>query len=253
MAAKAQASPTKPPKGAKVPEERVRSLYIGALESFTAERNKLAGELDGKAAAWVKKLPKPSRAAWLANQLSARKPKQVEELLGAAEELRDLQGYLSDPDRRDDLREAARRQEKAIDTLVSTAQNLGREHKAGPQILERVGQTLQAAALDPEVGEALRRGLLVREEQRSGLGFGPGKATGARKGTTRRATGAEKRREQEEARKRREQERKLKVARREVEKRAAAVEKARENLTEKERALQEAERDARRLEGPLED
>ena len=82
-----------PPKG--VPEDPLDAVYLGPLEEFTAARNDLAKELrnDGEEAAadWVKGLPKPSRAAWLVNQLSVRKADEVAELLELGRELRAAQ------------------------------------------------------------------------------------------------------------------------------------------------------------------
>ena len=72
MAPKAQSSPIDPPAG--VPAEELDRLFHGPLEEFTAGRNELAKSLraDGKgeAADWVKALKKPTRAAWLVNQLA---------------------------------------------------------------------------------------------------------------------------------------------------------------------------------------
>src|SRR4051812_50221970 len=76
-------NPLNPPKG--IPPKALDELYHRPLEEFTAARNELAKELrsDGKAepADWVKGLPKPSRAAWLVNQLSEQKDDEVAELL----------------------------------------------------------------------------------------------------------------------------------------------------------------------------
>jgi hypothetical protein len=69
-----------PPEG--VPEAALAGLYHGPLEQFTPQRNALVKELragdERGAAAWVKALRRPTRAAWLVNQLSVRKSDQVE-------------------------------------------------------------------------------------------------------------------------------------------------------------------------------
>src|SRR5258705_8249032 len=81
------------PKG--VPERELDSLYHGPLEEFTDRRNELAKSLrsDGKAEAadWVKGLRKPTRAAWLVDQLAARKPAEVKKLLEIGDRLRAAQ------------------------------------------------------------------------------------------------------------------------------------------------------------------
>src|SRR5512133_1155084 len=78
-----------------LPDDALDGLYHGPLEEFTSARNELAKSLrsDGEAAAAdeVKALRKPSRAAWLVNQLGVRKPKEVGELLEVGEELRAAQ------------------------------------------------------------------------------------------------------------------------------------------------------------------
>ena len=61
-----------------VPKEAIESLYHGPLEEFTSARNELAKSLradgDAKGADQVKALAKPSRAAWLVNQLRCGSP-----------------------------------------------------------------------------------------------------------------------------------------------------------------------------------
>ena len=162
---------TSPPKG--VPEEQLDDLYHGPLEEFTPARNELAKSLrsdgDAEAADWVKGLRKPTRAAWLVNQLAVRKPKEVRRLLDVGEELRAAQEeMLAGSADREKLREAGARERKTIDSLVRTAEAIGREHGVGAQILDRVGETLQAAASDPEVAEAIEKGRLTREQRACG-------------------------------------------------------------------------------------
>ena len=149
-----------PPKG--VPEAELDRIFRGPLEEFTAARNELAKELrdnDAKAAEWVKGLKKPTRAAWLVNQLGQRKRSSVVRLLDLGEELRGLQEeLLAGSVDRDKLRKAAGREQKAIDELVKTAEAIGREHKVGAPVIERVTETLQAASADPEVAAGDREG-----------------------------------------------------------------------------------------------
>ena len=165
---------TSPPKD--VPEKKLDELFHGPLEEFTAARNELAKSLrsdgDAEAADWVKGLQKPSRAAWLVNQLAVRKPKDVRRLLEVGEELRAAQEeMLAGSADREKLREAAAGEREAIDSLLGTAEAIGREHGVGSQILDRVGETLQAATSDPEVAEAIEQGRLTREQRASGIGL----------------------------------------------------------------------------------
>src|SRR6266511_1887506 len=122
------ASPAKPtvsPDG--VPDEALDDLYHGPLEDFTASRNELSKSLrsdgDAEAADWVKGLAKPTRAAWLVNQLAVRKAGEVAGLLELGRELRAAQEeMLAGAADRTKLREAARREQSAASIgLVGTA------------------------------------------------------------------------------------------------------------------------------------
>src|SRR5215216_2231042 len=172
-----------PPNG--VPGEELDRLYHGPLEEFTPARNELAKSLrsggKGEAADWVKGLTKPSRAAWLVNQLAVRKPDGIGELRAAQEEM-----LAGSPDR-DQLREAARREQRTVDSLLRTAEAIGREHGVGEQILTRVGETLQAAVSDPEVAEAIEAGRLTREQRAASIGLVGPATPAAPKGKTARA------------------------------------------------------------------
>jgi hypothetical protein len=248
------ANPLAPPAG--VPEEELDRLYHGGAEEFTSSRNALAKQLrdegEGEAADWVKGLAKPSRAAWLVNQLSVRKPDEVKGLLDAAEELRELQQALLEGDAdRDRLREATAREREAAAALLETARAIGREHKVGAQILDRVGETLLAAAADPELARVIELGRLTREQRATGFGAAataaPPRAKPAKKKS--KAEQARERRQQAGTQKRRKAaERKLAAAQKRVERERAAAERAREALEDREAKLREAlsaERDAR--------
>ncbi|HET8592966.1 MAG TPA: hypothetical protein VFL56_04830 [Solirubrobacterales bacterium] len=248
--------PLDPPEG--VSEEGLDRLYRGSLEDFTAERNALARSLrsDGKATAaeWVKGLRKPTRAAWLVNQLSARKADEVGELLEAGRELRAAQEeMLAGSTDRVKLREAAGREREAIDSLLQTAEAIGREHGAGSQILSKVGETLQAASTDPELAAAIERGRLALEQRAASVGLiGSAPPTPSGKGKSDDA--AERRRaRQEQAKRRRAAERTLAAAERKLERELTALERAREKVGEAERRVHTAERDANAARRALEE
>ena len=239
-----------PPKG--VPAPQLNRLYSAPLERFTESRNELARSLKAAgnpdAADWVKALKKPTRAAWLVNQLASRKPAAVKRLLDAGAELRRRQEQMiAGRADREQLRRAAEREQKAINSLLETAEALGREHRAGSQILNRVGETLQAASSDPEVGRAIEQGRLDRERRGIGLGLvGPAAPSTPEKGYRRKAKDADERKEREQrARRRKEAEREVTSAEKRVERERAAVEKARETVTEREVRLKDAEHELR--------
>jgi hypothetical protein len=237
-----------PPKA--VPEDELDRLFHGPLEEFTSARNELAKSLrsDGEAEAadWVKSLRKPSRGAWLVNQLAARKAKEVGGLLEVGEELRAAQEeMLAGATDREKLREAARREQEAVDSLLRTADALGREHGVGAQILTRVGETLQAAAGDPELAEAIRRGRVTKEQRAASIGLvGPASAPAPARKRRRDDTAAERRARQQQAKRRKEAERKLATAERKLERERAKLERAREAVEEAEQRVHSAELDA---------
>jgi hypothetical protein len=203
----------------------VDELYGLPLDRFVPERAaqvralRSAGEREQATA--VAALRKPSVAAWAVNQLIRTQRREVQALLDAGDALRDAQaGVLAKSADAQDLRSAAEREREAVDGLVRTARGLlsssGQELSA--TTLERVADTLHAAALDDEAREQVMEGRLVRELRHVGLGGGLGLAPPARsvparsrtsgdstaESTTakeRRAAEAAERRERESARK----------------------------------------------------
>ncbi len=241
--------PKDPPDG--VPPDALDDLYHGPLEDFTAGRNALAKSLrsDGDAAGaeWVKALPKPTRAAWLVNQLAVRKAKEIAELVEVGRELRAAQEeMLAGSTDRAKLREAAGRQRKEVDSLLRTAEAIGREHGVGAQILTRVDETLQAAAADPELAEAIERGRLAREQRAASIGLvGPATpASPAKRKKAKDSEAAERKARQQQAKRRKSAERELATAEKRLERERAALESAREKVEEAERRVHAAELDA---------
>jgi DNA repair exonuclease SbcCD ATPase subunit len=241
----AKPNPMDPPKG--VAAKAIDGLYQGPLEDFTAQRNELAKELrsDGDAAAWVKGLPKPSRAAWLVNRLSVEKADEIGELLSLGKELRAAQEeMLAGSTDREKLRDAAQREQRTVDSLARAAEKIG--DGAGAQILTRVAETLQAAAGDPDVAEAIERGRLTREQRAASVGLigtAAPAARPARKGSKGRQA-AERRERQQQAKRRKELERKLATAEKKLDRERTALERAEQKVAEAESRVKDAEHDA---------
>ncbi len=234
--------PLEPPKA--VPQEALDGLYRGPLEEFTASRNALAKELGSD---WVKGLAKPSRAAWLVNQLSASKADQIGDLLDLGRKLRAAQEEMlaGSPDRVK-LREAALREQRTAASLTRAAEAIGREHGVGAQILTRVEETLQAAASDPEVAEAIERGRLTREQRAASVGLigmaVPAQRPARKSGRDREA--AERRARQQLAKRRKAAQRSLAAAEKKLERERAALERAREAVERAEGKVHDAGLDA---------
>lgn len=154
-------------------------LYGLALDRFIPERDGLARALraDGQReqAATVARLRKPSVAAWAVNQLARTQPGAMAELFSAGDELREIQSEVL-AGRRDApaLRAAAEQERTAVDALISVARGLltSEGHELSATVLDRVAETLNAAALDDDARAAVREGRLERELRHVGLGAG---------------------------------------------------------------------------------
>jgi hypothetical protein len=234
----------KTPKG--VPDEAVGQLYRGPLEEFTAKRNELARELrDGgerAAGEFVAKLKKPTVAAWLVNQLAERKPDQVRELLDAGEGLRRGQeDLLAGNTDAGELRAAGRAVQHAIGELLGTASALAKEHGSSGQVIDRVGETLQAAASDPAVAEAIERGRLVREQRASSVGFAAAASGLTARGAKRPDTTKQRRQRRQDEELRKEIRARVTAAEKAVKSAARKLGKAREQAAEREIELKSAE------------
>lgn len=154
------------------PEEVVDELYGAPLAEFIPLRDARAKELrpsDRAAADAVRKLRKPSVAAWAVNQLAREAADDVEALLAAGAALR--QAQLGGGDR-ESIRSSSRDEREAVERLVSCASALLRKAGRGGSgaVLEEVRATLHAAASDDASRELIRRGVLTEARQAVGLG-----------------------------------------------------------------------------------
>jgi hypothetical protein len=154
-------------------------LYGLPLDQFVPERSALVKSLRAEKrrdeAAPVAALRKPSVAAWAVNQLVRSQGTAIGELYAAGDALRDAQAALLDGsgDGRA-LRAANERERAAVDTLVQAARGLldPDGHELSATVVERVADTLHAAALDESAREQVRAGRLERELRHVGLGLG---------------------------------------------------------------------------------
>jgi hypothetical protein len=167
-------------------------LYGLPLDGFVPGRTALARELrsDGRReeASEVAALRKPSVAAWAVNQLVRTQRQAVDELFEAGDALRAAQDQvLGGRGDAGSLRTAVARQRAAVDSLTEAARGLltSEGHELSPTIIDRVSDTLQAAALDDDARVQVRDGRLERELRHVGLGMTPGAAPArARAGRT---------------------------------------------------------------------
>ncbi|MFL5846181.1 MAG: hypothetical protein ACJ762_15950 [Solirubrobacteraceae bacterium] len=150
-------------------DEDIDRLYGLPLAEFIPERTALVKRLRADKrrdeAAATAKLPKPTVAAWAANQVLRSQRADARELLAAGDALADAD--------RTTLREAITRHRAVLGRLLAAASGLLDPDGRGlsPTTLEKVQQTLNAASLDPDLREEAETARLTREHVYSGLGL----------------------------------------------------------------------------------
>ena len=143
-------------------DDVAQELYGLPPEEFTEVRNARAKEIvaagDRELAAEVRKLPKPTVAAWLVNALVRTRGRDVEELIALGPELREAQRNRARPD----MRRLADRRRDVIRDLVGAASQQATEagHSMASQVQRQVEETLEATVADEESAAAVRAGRL---------------------------------------------------------------------------------------------
>ena len=121
----------------------------------------------------VAALRKPSVAAWAVNQLVRTQRQPVADLLEAGDALRAAQDdVLAGRGDAQSLRAAVEHERAAVDALTDAARGLlsSEGNELSETIIERVSDTLHAAALDDEARSQVSEGRLERELRHVGLG-----------------------------------------------------------------------------------
>jgi hypothetical protein len=180
----------------------VDELYGLPLERFVPERNALAREQRNAGlrdeATEVAGLRKPSVAAWAVNQLVRTQRRGVDDLFEAGDGLREVHdAVLEGRGDGSSLRGAVERERLAVEALIEAARGLltSDGHELSPTIIDRVADTLHAAALDEDARRQVEDGRLERELRHVGLGAaaGPPAPARARPGSGRAAETSNKR------------------------------------------------------------
>jgi hypothetical protein len=146
----------------------IDDLYSLPLDDFTSKRDALASELRdaGKKedAAEVKRLRKPSLAAWAVNQLAREKPDAMKELFELRERIENSSSAA-------DMRAASEERRRLIAELVDRAGSILTEagRATGANTMQAITQTLHAGDNENE-RDALVHGRLSRELTPSGFG-----------------------------------------------------------------------------------
>jgi len=150
-------------------------LYGLPLEEFTPARDALAGRLrsagDAEEAKRVKALRKPTTPAWAVNQLARRQRPLVEELIAASDRLRAAQQSLLHGGPAQEVWEATLAERDILARLIHEAGRVleAQSYGASRTTLDRISETLAAAAADVREHPVLRRGILITEMHRTGF------------------------------------------------------------------------------------
>lgn len=139
-------------------------LYGLLPGEFVGRRNALAKEAkdegDRELSEQVKKLAKPSTAAWVVNMLVRHEPEQVEQILELGAALREAQESMAG----DQLRELGKQRRQLTAAVTRQARALAAElgERIGDPIADQVEATLHAAMIDEDASKAVRTGFLVK-------------------------------------------------------------------------------------------
>ena len=142
--------------------ETADRLYAEPLTQFTPARDaaaKASAGDDKDLAAAIKRLKKPSVAAWALNLLVRREADQIDQVLALGESLREAGESMSG----DDLRALTRQRRQLTGALAGTARDLAREQdvRLTSAVVDQVEGMLTAAMLDPVAAGVVRSGLVL--------------------------------------------------------------------------------------------
>jgi hypothetical protein len=160
-------------------DDVVAELYALAPEDFTATRDARAkdarAEGDTETATRIRKLTKPSTAAWLVNMLVRHQHDELQQLLDVGAALREATTAVD----ADQLKELNRQAHRVVSAVSRQARALAAEldHPVSEAIEWQVDQTLRAALADSEAADAVASGQLVKALEPNG--FGPVDVSGA--------------------------------------------------------------------------
>ncbi|MGI5187000.1 hypothetical protein ACQEVI_02515 [Promicromonospora sp. CA-289599] len=151
----------------------VDALYARPLDEFIAARDAAVRQAtdsgDRLGAARVKRLRKPSVAAWAINQVARKHPDETGALAALGDELR---AATQDRDRAR-IRALDHLRRERTDALVRSVREAGEVggRSLSSAVLDRMTETLTAAVMDPDAAAVVRAGRLSRALQHVGFGI----------------------------------------------------------------------------------
>jgi hypothetical protein len=151
--------------------EAVEELYSSAPEEFIERRAALAAQARAAGQASMAKgiasLRKPTRSAWVLNQLVRAAPGVGSQLAQLGADLRAAQSSLDGAR----IRELSVRRRRMIDALTRQAFTVSGQLAPQASVTDEVTSTLGAALADPKVAERLQAGTLERAARSDGSGL----------------------------------------------------------------------------------
>ena len=152
--------------------EATTELYGSDPEGFTERRSDLAAQAraagDRPAAKQIAGLRKPTRPAWMINQLVRADPGVPGQLVQLGDELRAAAAALDGTK----IRELSQARRRLVDTLIRQALQQAGEESPSAALREDLTATFGAALADPQVARDLAAGTLLRPVHRAD--FSPG-------------------------------------------------------------------------------
>jgi hypothetical protein len=152
--------------------EATTELYGSDPEGFTERRAALAAQAraagDRPAAKEIAGLRKPTRPAWMINQLVRADPGLAGRLVQLGDELRAAAAALDGAK----IRELSQERRRLVDSLIRQALQHAGEEAPSAALREDLTATFGAAVADPQVAQELAAGTLLRPVHRAD--FSPG-------------------------------------------------------------------------------
>ena len=153
-------------------DEATAELYGSDPEGFTERRASLAAAAraagDRPAAKEIARLRKPTRSAWMVNQLVRADPGVTARLTGLGDELRAAAAALDGAK----IRELSQARRRLIDSLIRQALQQAGEQAPSAALREDLTATFGAALADPRVARELAAGTLPRAVHRADFSAG---------------------------------------------------------------------------------
>jgi hypothetical protein len=150
--------------------DAVAELYASDPDQFVERRGTLAAAAraagQAPAARQIAALRKPTRSAWVVNQLARAEPAAASELTSLGDELRAAQESLDGAA----ITELSRRRRRLIETLARRAFEVAGQPQPPAALRDEVTATLGAALADPEVAGQVAAGTLIRPARSEGFG-----------------------------------------------------------------------------------